>query len=69
MHAVQKIERRLVEHDPITTTAVEAITIELGKVMAWRAAAPEGAAPDEPASSRRRRDFQQDGKRSAKCPV
>jgi hypothetical protein len=34
MHAVQKIEHRLVEHDPITTTAVEAITIELGKVMA-----------------------------------
>jgi hypothetical protein len=65
MHAVRKIERRVVEHDPITTTAVEAITIELDKAMAQCA----DGVRREPRPTSLRRDFQQDGKRLAKCPV
>lgn len=46
MHGIRKIERLLAEHDPIITEAVDAITIELGKVMAARA---HGEAMPEPA--------------------
>jgi hypothetical protein len=50
LHAVRRIESKLAENDPHITAAVEAITIELGKVMAQHAAAPEGGAPPyEPA--------------------